>query len=575
MNPMTPTSAVPSSSTPGLETPIYSKANESLLQNLLNGSLVLSTILFFLYSYTSYQSANYLSLGLFFIAYGLIFLITFARMIPPRVRVSALTLAFFIIGILEILQSGLTANGLLYFLIATLIFGILEKKNYWIIILVAAAVVISILSYLIQTSIITIGTSIVSNESVLYWVSLIANFLFLTFLVTAPLSLYIHDLHSFISTLVENNHSISDENKGLVQNRIEFENGLDRRRLRLVTTRQISREISQQSDLEKLMHDSVELIRTQLGYHQVAIFLNDERNENSFLKAATGEGSQSLLDRNFRVRIHDVGIISSVIARGEPFFTNDLLEETIQYKSSTLSNSKSELTVPLRVGQQILGALDVQSDQKDAFGDEDIEMLQSIADQLASVFDKTKQIQQLKNSVAKLEENYRSYTQGVWRSHLKGTKEHLNYAYIQNALESEFEPPAISEEALNIGETIIAPADSENNPQKDESIMAVPIILRDQILGVLNIKYRGTDIPNDLAALVGNASDRLALALENARLLEQIQERADREHLIGDISSKLRSATDVDSILRTTVAELGKSLGIDEVRIQLKSAESK
>jgi GAF domain-containing protein len=105
--------------------------------------------------------------------------------------------------------------------------------------------------------------------------------------------------------------------------------------------------------------------------------------------------------------------------------------------------------------------------------------------------------------------------------------------------------------------------------------MAVPIILRDQILGVLNIKYRGTDIPNDLAALVGNASDRLALALENARLLEQIQERADREHLIGDISSKLRSATDVDSILRTTVAELGKSLGIDEVRIQLKSAESK
>jgi GAF domain-containing protein len=319
------------------------------------------------------------------------------------------------------------------------------------------------------------------------------------------------------------------------------------------------------------MHDSVELIRTQLGYHQVAIFLNDERNENSFLKAATGEGSQSLLDRNFRVRIHDVGIISSVISRGEPYFTNDLSEETLQYKSSTLSNSQSEL----RVGQQILGALDVQSDQKDVFGDEDIEMLQSIADQLASVFDKTKQIQQLKNSVATLEENYRSYTQGVWQSHLKGTKEHLTYAYIQNTLESEFEPPAISEEALSIGETVIAPADSEKNSQKDESIMAVPIVLRDQVLGVLNIKYKGTDIPNDLAALVSNASDRLALALENARLLEQIQQRADREHLIGDISSKLRSATDIDSILRTTVAELGKSLGIDEVRIQLKSADSK
>ena len=202
-------------------------------------------------------------------------------------------------------------------------------------------------------------------------------------------------------------------------------------------------------------------------------------------------------------------------------------------------------------------------------------MLQSVADQLAAVIDKTKQIQQLKNSVAFLEESYRSYTQGAWRSHLKGTKEQLNYAYIQNTLETEFEQPKISEEAAISGEAIIAPADSEHNPQKDEAIMAVPIILRDQVLGVLNIKYQGADIPADLASLVSNAADRLALALENARLLEEIQERADREHLIGDISSKLRSATDIDSILRTTVAELGKSLGIDEVRIQLKSADLK
>jgi erythromycin esterase-like protein len=89
----------------------------------------------------------------------------------------------------------------------------------------------------------------------------------------------------------------------------------------------------------------------------------------------------------------------------------------------------------------------------------------------------------------------------------------------------------------------------------------------------LNIKYKGKTVPSEMVALVNNASDRLALALENARLLEQIQERAEREHLVSDISTKVRTAADIDTILRTTAAELGKSLGIDEVRIQLKPGE--
>ena len=573
MNPPTPTPI--SSDVHEKEAQIYGQANHSFLQNLLNGSLVLGTILFFLNSYSSFQARNYFSLGLFFVAYGIIFLMTFARAFSYHLRVIFLALALFIIGILTMIQSGVSTNALLYFVTATLIIGVLEERNYWVISLAATVIAVSVLGYLIQTGAIEQGVSIVSNTSLLYWISFIANFVFLLFLITAPLAKYIHELKDFIVSTSKTNETLAGENQNLIQKRIEIENILDRRRLRLVTTRQISREISQQSDLEILMHDSVDLIRSQLGYHQVAIFLNDERNENAFLKAATGEGSQSLLDRNFRIRIRDVGIISSVISRGEPYFANDLAEETVQFKSSTMPNSQSELTVPLRVGQKVVGALDVQSEQKNTFGDEDIEMLQSVADQLAAVIDKTKQIQQLKNSVASLEESYRSYTQGAWRSHLKGTKEQLNYAYIQNTLETEFEQPKISEEAAISGEAIIAPADSEHNPQKDEAIMAVPIILRDQVLGVLNIKYQGADIPADLASLVSNAADRLALALENARLLEEIQERADREHLIGDISSKLRSATDIDSILRTTVAELGKSLGIDEVRIQLKSADLK
>jgi len=550
-------------------------ANETLLQNLLNGSLILGTILFFLNMYAAFSKADYISIVFVFITYAILFLMTFARMLPYHIRANSLALAYYLMGVVSVVQSGVNANGLLYFLICVLIVGLLEEGYYWGIPIAVIAVTVSLLGYSIQIGLVEQSGSLLTSSTILYWVSTVVNLLFLIFLATAPLSAYLHNLRSSVANLDQSNATLLDENQQLVQKRIEFENTLDRRRLRLVTTRQISREISQQTDLEILLRDSVELIRSQLGYYHAAIFLSDERGETASLKAATGEGGKALLERNFRIRIHDTGIISFVITHGEPHIASNLTDELVQNHSNTMASTESELTMPLRIGQRIIGALDVQSDQKNAFGDEDIEVLQGIADQLSTVIDKTMQIQQLNQSVTTLEENYRSYTRNTWRSHLQNTQDQLNFTFAKNELESGFEPDKIAEEALTSGETIVAPAGSELNPAVEQSVLAVPILLRDQVLGVLNLKYAGQDIPDDLAALVSNASDRLALALENARLLEQIQERADREHLVSDISAKVRAATDIDSILRTAAAELGKSLGVDEVRIQLKSADSR
>jgi GAF domain-containing protein len=69
-------------------------------------------------------------------------------------------------------------------------------------------------------------------------------------------------------------------------------------------------------------------------------------------------------------------------------------------------------------------------------------------------------------------------------------------------------------------------------------------------------------------------TDRLALALENARLVEEIQNRAERERMIGDISAKIRSSSDVDKVLRIAAEELGRSLGIPEVLVQLRTNQA-
>lgn len=548
-------------------------ARNKLLQNILNGSLIMGTILFFISLYNSIQQINYFSLTLVLIGYSTIFLVTFVRTLPFHVRVSVLSALFFVVGVVSLSQSGLNANGLLYFLYSILIIVLLEERRYWFFPFLLIAVSISILGFLVQTGVIISGNFIVSNNSLLYWIAVSVNFLFLAFLISTSISAFVQELQAQSTLAILQNSTLTEENKILANNLVDFEKVLDRRKSRLVTTRQISRELSQETSLDNLLHDSVDLIRSQLGYYHAAIYLADERNENAVLRAATGEAGRLLLERKHRLRIRDEGVVGYVIARGESRTAFDVSEDPMQYKNSVLPNTRSEMAVPLRVGTRIIGALDIQSDQIEAFNEEDVDVLQSIADQLSTTIDKTTQIQMLSQKVADLEEGYQSYTQSVWRTHLRGSKKQLNYVYKQDSLGTDYEKTNIADDAILRGEPIIASAEDQEGVENPESELAVPITLRNQTLGVLNIKCKGKTVPDEMVTLITNASDRLALALENARLLEQIQERAEREHLIGNISSKVRSAVDIDSILRTTAAELGKTLSIDEVRIQLKSAE--
>ena len=182
---------------------------------------------------------------------------------------------------------------------------------------------------------------------------------------------------------------------------------------------------------------------------------------------------------------------------------------------------------------------------------------------------------ELQESVEELHVQFREFTQQTWETHLK--KAPMKYAY-------HYAEGKVSQESMNLptikgvlvkGTSILRNLPGEEDPSKETSILAVPIKLRDQTLGTLNIRFNNPDVSADIIGLVQSTTDRLALALENARLLEELQERAEQEHLVNDISSKVRSSISIDDILRTTVTELGKSLGISEVQIQLTNAEKR
>lgn len=141
--------------------------------------------------------------------------------------------------------------------------------------------------------------------------------------------------------------------------------------------------------------------------------------------------------------------------------------------------------------------------------------------------------------------------------------------------EKEVQSDAVQDEhaqsAIQAGEYIQKTITLDNGTQ--QTVLALPIKLRGQVLGVLDMHFNSTNVPQDLVQLMDATTNRLALALENARLLEEIQVRAEREHLVGDISARVRASTAVDDILGAAASELGRSFGVSEVVIQLRPDE--
>jgi GAF domain-containing protein len=545
----------------------------TLLQNYLSGSIILGTIVFFINLFVAIQTQNYFSAILVSLLFVFLFVITFVRRIHPFIRSLILSILYIGAGILSIVSTGINANAVLYFFISILLLGILLPRLWWVAGLIFEGILISLIGLFIQIKWIQLNPFFASSNSLANWFSTITITLFLAFVTISPLYQYLVNLRSQKSALEDDRILQKQNSEFLSEKVLALETEVDRRRSKTIAARQVAREISQQNSLRRMLNDTVDLICSQFGFYHSGIFLSDDRNEYAVLRAASGEAGRRLLNQNHKLRIREEGIIGYVVAKGETRLALDVGEDSVHFKNPVLPDTRSEVGIPLKVGTSTIGALDIQSDKESAFTEEDIDILQSIADQLASSISKTIQIENLETQNKELQSGYGEFTRGIWRSHLQGSKKNLAFRYMGNRLLAGDSTKSIADFSSSSDET----PNEEINPESADqinSVYSVPIKLRDQILGVINIRYDGKKVPVRLINLVNTATTRLAVALENARLLENIQERAEREHTVSEISSRVRSSQTVESIMQTAISELGKTLGVNEVSIQLKTTNN-
>jgi GAF domain-containing protein/HAMP domain-containing protein len=341
----------------------------------------------------------------------------------------------------------------------------------------------------------------------------------------------------------------------------------ERRASQLQAIAQVSTIINAVQNTEELLPRITQVISEQFEYYHVGIFLLNEDGRWAVLNAANSEGGQKMLARNHRLRVGGAGIVGYVTGSGLPRIALDVGDDAYFFDNPDLPDTRSEMAVPLRLGKNIIGALDVQSQKAGAFSQSDVELLSVLADQVSVALENARAYEQTKKALAESQNIYRQYIKTQWREFARDEHK-FGYKYSLTKIESLDKPQETPEllEAQKTGDVKIL--------RDEDSRVGVPIKLRGEVIGVLGLKSQpDREWSEDEMDIIRAVAERVAIAVENARLVTQTQRKAAREETIGQITSKISASVNMRNIMQTTAEELGRALPGSEIVIQLRGQE--
>lgn len=379
------------------------------------------------------------------------------------------------------------------------------------------------------------------------------------------------------------------------------------RALQLETAAEIARDISGSLNLDELLIKAVNLIRERFDFYHAAVFLQDLAGEFALIREATGEAGAQLKRAGHKIGVGSKSIVGFATGRGERLVVNDTSKDATYYANPLLPDTRAEAALPLKVGERILGALDVQSTRPYDFTEDNLRSLQILADQMAIAVVNTELFAETQEHLSQhrllhhitataasgttLEEALDSAVQGLQVT-LGGDRVSILLADREKKQLEIMASMGYAEDITNVriaigtGITGWAAANRKTLRVRDvledsryiqvssntRSELAIPLIYRNELLGILNVESEQVDAytEND-EEMLGTLGGSLAAIIANARLLEQIRQQAERERVIYEVTSKIRRSTDIQSILTTTASELTRITGAQQTKIKITS----
>ncbi|MRR31844.1 sensor histidine kinase, partial [bacterium] len=286
--------------------------------------------------------------------------------------------------------------------------------------------------------------------------------------------------------------------------------------------------------------------RENFNLYYVGIFVLDSDGRYAVLRAGTGDAGEKMIEANHRLEVGGASMIGWCVSNRQARIALDVGAEQVRFNNPYLPLTRSEMALPIVFQDRSIGAMTIQSVEPRAFVEEDILILQGIADSLAIALENATLFQNTQQALEELRVYNQNYIQDTWGRTLAA----------QGDLSFSFQNQSI------------------RTADNDLRELSIPVTLRDQKIGEISIETANDTLSADDRAFLDAILTQTALALENARLLEETQRRAIQEQKLNDLSTQLSKASSIEYILQTAARELGQLPMVSEVSVQLVSSSS-
>lgn len=466
---------------------------------------------------------------------------------PYLIRASIFVVLPFIVGLSSMTNAGLRGDSLFFFLAYVTFSALLVgPRSGWIAIGLGEVAII-IMGYLTLNEYFTPLDPLAGTSTLANWITDGVMYLLFSLVILAGLRM----LHNGFEQVQTQNKTMVDalrESQTELEDRIaERTKELARKTDQLNASTFVAHQTAEIQELDKLLSSTVNLIANQFKLYHAGIYITNERGDYVILQAASSEGGKKMLEKGHRLGVGTQGIIGLVAAEKKPRAVSDVQDDFAYLEVPELPETRSELALPLIVRNKVIGVLDLQSSEAQAFQYDDIEIFQTLADQIAVGIENTRLLTESQLIISQYQFISDAEIRQNWQAETSSRK------------------PAYRYSATGLHPII------ESAPIKGKNTLEIPLMLRGQKIGKISLQrkdeFQGWTTHEENVAT--EVAAQTALALDNIRLVERTRQRAEREQAIAGVANRIRETLDLETVLRTSAREIQQTLNLQEAEVRL------
>jgi len=522
---------------------------ERILTVVLIGAAILGVAAYYVNVRVAIQQSQWIWIFIYTLALGWVCAIAFIRRIPYEFRAVSMLIVLYALGVVSALLYGAAGDSRIWFVGAAILSCVFLGLRFGIISTLITTATYIALGWLMANGQIKLAdpSPTLTPDNIDGWTSTAVPLFAISIMIVSSVGVLINGLNNNIRRSRELAAALAFDQEQL-EARTKM---LERRELQVRTAAEISRAVIAELDPDTLFQRVVDLLQTRFNLYYAGVFTVDSSGHYAVLRAGTGEAGELMIARNHQLAIGSTSMIGYVISQRESRLASDVGLDTHYFDNPDLPLTRSELALPMVASGKVLGAITVQSTIQDAFDKDEIVVYQGVADTLATAIENANLFQQVQSSLEEVQTLHQQYLLQSWGTLSERTQD-ISYSYTRDDFDEG-----------NISKANLTP-----------TTMDIPLVLRDQVIGNLNIETNRATLTPQEESLIDAVTQQTALALENVRLVEETQRTAQQDRIVNSISEKLSRAMDVESVIKAAVQELGRLPDVSEVSVHIDPAEN-